>query len=105
MPSPTFRLAIGLLLPGLACAGDIYVTLREGSSPLAGVSCQIDGQPVRLQTASNGSLRTNLPNGQYTLRVLYKGAAPTQIYSSAEPAQYDFEVVRKPDGHYVLVRR
>lgn len=110
MSTNWFRVACALLLPVIVSAGDIYGTLREGSSPRGGVHYQVldahGNATINTVTESNGSFRFSLQNGRYTLRVAF-GPRPADapIYSSPNPAQYDFELVRQADGSYSLVRR
>ena len=91
-------------------AGEIYGSLREGGAPKANVEYQVlDGgnhaTSPRQRTASNGSFHVTLPPGRFRL-VVYVGGNPTaDIVSSPNPAQYDFELVKRPDGGYNLARR
>jgi len=109
MPSIWLRVACTLLLPVIASAGEIYGTLREGTAPRGGVAFQVlDGTGravVNTATAPNGTFRFSIPNGRYTFRVERGPRATASIYSSPDPAQYDFELVRQGDGSYSLVRR
>jgi hypothetical protein len=110
MPRPVI-VVVGLLLsPAGALAGEIFGSLREGGNPRANVAYQVLDQAKRpasakLQTASNGSFRVSLPPGRFRLVVYVAGEPSADIVSSQNPAQYDFELVRRPDGNYNLARR
>ena len=106
------KTAAGVALACLsATAGEIYGSLREGATPRAGVQYQVfdaanRAASARAQTASNGSFHVTLSgNGRYRLIVYVGGSPSADIVSSANPAQYDFELIRRPDGTYSLVRR
>jgi hypothetical protein len=106
---PAIVLAVLWLAPA-AFAGEIYGSLREGGAPKANVEYQVldaGNRPTseRQRTASNGSFHVTLPAGRFRL-VVYVGGNPTaDIVSSPNAAQYDFELVKRPDGSYHLARR
>jgi hypothetical protein len=99
-----------LFLAWAAFAGDIYGSLREGATPKANTGYQVfdaTNHPVsaRLQTASNGSFHLSLPPGRFRLMVYLPGNPSADIVSSNNAVQYDFELIRRPDGTYALARR
>lgn len=110
MQRPVLAILAVLFSTAPAVAGEIYGSLREGGAPKANVPFQLfdsANKPAsaRLPTASNGSFRVNLPPGRFRLVVYVGGNPSAEIVSSANPAQYDFELVRRSDGGYNLARR
>jgi len=107
---PALVIAAFLFSSVAARAGDIFGSLRERGEPRPNVPYQVfdlNNQPVSRssQTASNGSFRLNLPMGRFRLVFSLPGNPTAEIFSSGNPAQYDFELVRRPDGSYSLDRR
>ncbi len=105
-----WMVALAVFVSPVAFAGEIYGSLREGGAPKANVQYQVvdaSNHPAsaRLQTASNGSFHVSLPPGRFRLIVYVGGNPSAEIVSSPNPAQYDFELVRRPDGSYHLARR
>jgi hypothetical protein len=103
----TFLPLFALIVPCLVYAGDIYGTLRENSSPQPNLPFQVyDASNRRVaegQTQSDGSFRFSLPDsGRFRLTVK---TASANIFASPNPAQYDFDLVKQPNGSYSLVRR
>jgi hypothetical protein len=92
----TLGVAIALILPLRAVAGEISGTLVEGGRPLAGIE-------VKLTCANRGDSATRSHNfGRYRLKVpgatgrctlTVPGAQQADVFLLASPARYDFERV------------
>src|SRR4051794_11127171 len=97
---------IGLSLLGLLCAspfaqaGQVYGTIRDGSGKaMSGVQIVIVSSTKALyegKTGPDGSYQIFVKeNGKCELRASVGGATPAvaSVFSYAEPAKYEFEVV------------
>lgn len=98
------------LLPPFAEAAQIYGSLKEGEKSVGrGVEIAItcNNTPYRTTTEEDGSYRVFVrERGKCRFTVTYRNrTAATDIYSFDDPTRYDFELVRQPDGNYVLRRR
>ena len=103
-------LVVVWLVPGVAHAGQIYGTVVSEGRGLRGANVEIqcgDAAPVTGATAADGSYRINVPEqGQCTLALPTQAGRPSAvIFSSPNPAIYNFELVRLGDGKYELRRR
>lgn len=107
-------LALGAIL---ACtvsvpllAGQVYGTILSGGQPLKGVDVQIQcgtETPVTGPTSAEGAYRLNVPQqGQCTLSLpKHEGKPSATIFSSPNPAAFNFELVKVAEGKYELKRR
>ncbi len=99
------------LLPRFAEAAQIYGSLKEGEKSVGrGVEIAItcpNNTPYRTRTEEDGSYRVFVQQkGKCRFTVTYRDrTAATEIYSFDDPTRYDFELVRQPDGNYILKRR
>ena len=97
--------------PGIAGAAQIFGTLQESQHPVAAnvaVVVQCEGNSYPGATDAFGSYSIFVPvQGRCTLTVQYGGRASQAfvVYSYADPARYDFDLVRAADGSYALARR
>jgi hypothetical protein len=102
-------LLLVLIAPVVLDAGQIYGTIVSEGQGVKSVSVEIkcgDEAPVTGSTAADGSYRINVPQqGQCTLALpSYEGRPSAVIFSSPNPASYNFDLV-KVDGKYELRRR
>ncbi len=102
-------LATALLAPAVAGAGPIYGTIVLEGKGLKEVGVEIQcgkDEPVSGTTAADGAYRINVPQqGQCTLALpSYQGRPSAVIFSSPNPAAYNFELV-KTEGKFELRRR
>jgi len=92
-----------------AWAGQMYGSVSEGGKGVGGAGIEIDcaGKKTPGETASDGSYRVTVPQeGRCTFTVIIQERrASIVVFSYPNPAQYDFEVVRRPDGNLELRRR
>lgn len=104
-----FSLGIVLLFPALLQAGQIYGSVSSSGAGVGGAVIEISCGAVNTPgtTARDGSYRINVPpQGQCRLTLTgYAGAPSYIVFSYANPSQYDFELVRRPDGTYELRKR
>ena len=107
-PMTGIGLTLALLCPAVAHAGQIYGTIVLGGK---GVKTKIEikcgDATTPGESAADGAYRINVPQqGQCTLALPeYMGAPSSAIFSSPNPAAYNFELAQKPDGTYELKRR
>lgn len=100
---------LGPLLHLTVYADQIYGSLRgeDGQAIQASIEVACGDQVYRVGTDNYGtySLHVQKP-GRCTFKVFYNGQAPTcDIYSYDAPAKYDFDLIRQPNGQYILRRR
>ena len=99
----------GVVLPAVLSAGQIYGSLTAGGRaiPRAGITINCGGAVTAGATADDGSYRMNVPQqGRCTFELPgYQGRPSAGVFSYPNPAQYDFDLVRRPDGNYELRRR
>jgi len=103
-------LAIALLSPALLCAGQIYGTLTFAGRGVARANIKIScnsAQPNPGTTGADGSYRINVPQqAQCTLTLPdYAGSPSMTGFSNPNPAPYNLELFKRPDGNYELRRR
>ncbi len=103
-------IALGLLLPLSASAGQIYGSLKENQRAVAKtaftVSCE--GQKtVNGSTDSYGAYNIYVGKGKCIFQLSYSRQSPAfkWIYSSDSSIRYDFDLVKLPSGKYTLRRR
>jgi hypothetical protein len=109
-PIKALSLALVLLVPAVLYAGQIYGTIVSEGQGVKGVSIEIQcGKEAAVtgSTAADGSYRINVPHqGQCTLTLpTYEGRPSAVVFSSSNPALYNFELTKLSDGKYELRRR
>jgi len=104
-------LCLGMVLtfPTLLYAGQIYGSVISAGRglPGAGIAIHCGGAITQGSTATDGSYRINVPQqGQCSLTLSgYPGSPNAAVFSYPNPSQYDFELVRLPDGRYELLKK
>jgi hypothetical protein len=105
----TMKLALlaSIFFPTIAWGGQINGTLFQNGKPVANKAVQIQcGQKIVQSTATNSE-------GEFAVFVHQPGICQFEvvdmglrhkIYSYQLPVRYDFDVVRAPDGRYLLRR-
>ena len=102
-------LAIIVAIPSIVHAGQVYGTIVMDGKGVGGanieISCGSD-PAVKATTAADGAYRINVPQqGQCTLVLSSQGGKPSAtVFSSPNPALYNFELVKAGNG-YELKRR
>jgi hypothetical protein len=106
-PRPWLCLA-ALLSPLSVLAGQVYGSITLDGKAVARAAIQINcaGAVSSGSTADDGSYRIDVPQeGQCTLSMPDYPGASAAIFSVPDPNQYDFEIVRQPNGNHELRRR
>ena len=103
-------LAVALLAPAVLHAGQIYGTIVSDGQPVKGTSIEIQcGKEAAVtgSTAGDGAYRINVPHdGQCTFTLpAFEGRPSTTVFSTPNPASYNFELAKSGDGKYELRRR
>jgi hypothetical protein len=103
-------LALLLFAPAVLYAGQIYGTIVSDGKPLKSASIEIQcGKEgaVTGSTAGDGAYRINVPQeGQCTFALpTFEGRPSATVFSSPNPASYNFELAKLADGKYELRRR
>lgn len=101
-------LLIGVLLPAVADAGQIYGTIvLDGKGVRTKLEIVCGDATTPANSTPDGSYRVNVAQqGQCLLKAPeYMGTPSAEIFSGPNPAQYNFEIVRKPDGTFELRRK
>jgi len=91
-----------------ALAGDVSGSITMDGKAVARTAVQIScgGAVSSGTTADDGSYRINVPQqGQCTLSVPNFAGASASIFSSPDPNQYHFEIVKQPNGSHELRRK
>ena len=103
---------LSLLITFLAVvsAGPIYGTIVADGKPVKDTDIEIkcgDDAPLKSKTAADGAYRINVPKeGQCSLTLPTSVGKPSAaIFSTPNPALYNFEIVKVADGKYELRRR
>jgi len=100
---------VGFFFPVSLSAGQIYGSVTTGGRAIArvGVAVSCGGAVTTGVTADDGSYRMNIPQqGRCRFEIPnYQGRPSADVFSHPNPAQYDFDLVRRPDGSYELRRR
>ena len=105
---------LGVILAGVAAvpllAGQVYGTILSGGQPLKGADVQIQcgtETPVTGPTTADGAYRLNVPQqGQCTLSLpKHEGKPSAVIFSTPNPAAFNFDLVKAGDGKFELKRR
>ncbi len=91
-------------------AGQIYGTIVADNQPVKDTDIEIkcgDEAPLKGKTAADGAYRINVPpQGQCSLTLpTYAGKPSATIFSTPNPALYNFAVVKDADGKVELKRR
>jgi hypothetical protein len=101
--------ALALLVPAAAYAGQVYGTIVLEGQGLKSVAVEIQcgkEDPIAGTTAADGSYRINVTHqGQCTLRLPSYGGASASVFSGPNPAAYNYELVKLADGKFELKRR
>ena len=101
---------VALIFTAVVDAGQIYGTIVADGKGVASASIEIKcgtAESVTGSTAADGAYRINVaPQGQCTLTLpTYMGRPSTAVFSSPNPALYNFDLVKLGDGKYELRRR
>jgi hypothetical protein len=105
-----YALAIALVIGTVVHAGQVYGTIVMDGKGVGGdnieITCGSD-PAAKGTTAADGAYRINvLPQGQCTLVLPGLAGKPSaMVFSSPNPALYNFELVKGGDGNYELKRR
>ena len=105
-----FCLAISLFAPAALYAGQIYGTIVSEGQGLKGARIEIQcgsAAAVGGTTAADGAYRINVPpQGQCTFSLPDQTGSPSaMVFSSPNPALYNFDLAKLPDGKFELRRR
>ena len=103
-------ITIALSLPAVLSAGQIYGTIVADGQPIKDTDIEIkcgEDAPLKGKTAADGAYRVNVPpQGQCTLTLpTYAGKPSATIFSTPNPALYNFSVVKIAEGKFELRRR
>jgi hypothetical protein len=105
----TWLWCAAVFLPAGLSAGQIYGSLTFGGRPVprAGFTVNCGGAVSAGAAADDGSYRIYVPQqGRCRFELAgYQGRPAADVFSYPNPTQYDFELVRRPDGGYELRRR
>jgi hypothetical protein len=109
-PISGLLLVLALFVPAVVYAGQIYGTIVSEGQGVKGASIEIQcgkEEAVTGSTAADGSYRINVPQqGQCTLALpSHEGRPSATVFSSPNPALYNFELTKQADGKYELRRR
>lgn len=101
---------IALAVPSVAHAGQVYGTIVMDGKGVGGAGVEItcgSAAAATGTTAADGAYRINVePQGQCTLALpKHAGKPSAMVFSSPNPALYNFELVKGADGNYTLKRR
>ena len=99
-----------VMTPVVLSAGQVYGTIVADGQPLKDVVFEIqcgDEAPVSGRTAADGGYRVNVPQqGQCTFALpSYQGRPSAVVFSTPNPALYNFQLVKSSDGKFELRRR
>jgi len=102
--------AFAISLSAVLSAGQIYGTIVADNQPVKDTDIEIkcgEDAPLKGKTAADGAYRINVaPHGQCTLTLpTYAGKPSATIFSTPNPALYNFAVVKIAEGKYELRRR
>lgn len=91
-------------------AGQIYGTIVADNQPVKDTDIEIkcgEEAPLKGKTAADGAYRINVPQeGQCSLTLpTYAGRPSATVFSTPNPALYNFAVVKDADGKFELKRR
>ena len=99
-----------LFASAVLSAGQIYGTIVADGQPLKETEIEIkcgEEAPLKGKTAADGAYRINVPQqGQCALTLpAHPGKPSAMIFSTPNPALYNFEVVKNAEGKFELRRR
>lgn len=103
-----FALLATVVVPSLASGGQIDGTLFQNGQPVANKDIRIRCEPNVSES------RTTDPQGTFRFYVEQSGICffevvdlglTHKIYSYQYPVRYDFDLVKQPEGGYLLRRR
>ena len=103
-------LAFALSAAAVLSAGQVYGTIVADGQPIKDTDIEIkcgDEAPSKGKTAADGPYRINVtPQGQCSLTLpTYTDKPSALIFSTPNPALYNFTVVKDADGKFALRRR
>ena len=101
---------LALCFPAVLDAGQVYGTIVSEGKGVASANIEIkcgSADAVTGATAADGAYRINLAQqGQCTLTLTgYAGRPSASIFSSPNPALYNFDLVKLGEGKFELRRR
>jgi hypothetical protein len=101
---------LALCVPAVLDAGQVYGTIVSAGKGVQGANIEIkcgSADAVTGVTAADGAYRINVgQQGQCTLTLPgYAGRPSASIFSSPNPALYNFDLVKLGDGKFELRRR
>jgi hypothetical protein len=102
--------AFAFSLSAVLSAGQIYGTIVAENQPVKDTDIEIkcgEDPALKGKTAADGAYRLNVTQqGQCTLTLpTYAGKPSATIFSTPNPASYNFTVVKLADGKFELKRR
>jgi len=97
-------------LSAVLSAGQIYGTIVADNQPVKDTDIEIkcgEDAPLKGKTAADGAYRLTVPpQGQCTLTLpTYAGKPSATIFSTPNPALYNFTLVKNAEGKFELKRR
>lgn len=103
-------LALALSVSAVVSAGQVYGTIVAENQPVKDTDIEIkcgEDAPIKGKTAADGAYRLNVPKeGQCSLTLpTYAGKPSATIFSTPNPALYNFAIVKVAEGKYELRRR
>jgi hypothetical protein len=92
-----------ILAPAVLSAGQVYGTIVSEGKGIKEVAVEIkcgSNEAVTGKTAADGAYRLNVPQqGQCTLTLpSYEGKPSAMVFSTSNPAVYNFELSKGSDG-------
>jgi hypothetical protein len=101
---------LALCYPAVLDAGQVYGTIVSEGKGVQNANIEIkcgSADAVTGATAADGAYRINVAQqGQCTFTLLgYAGRPSASIFSSPNPALYNFDLVKLGDGKFELRRR
>jgi len=102
--------ALAFSLSAVVTAGPIYGTIVADNQPVKDTDIEItcgEEPPLKGKTAADGAYRINVPQeGQCALTLpAYEGKPSATIFSTPNPALYNFALVKNAEGKFELKRR
>lgn len=109
-PVKSLCLLLALFAPAVLYAGQIYGTIVLDGQPVKGAAIEVQcGKEAAVtgSTGGDGAYRINVPHeGQCTFALpTFEGRPSVTVFSSPNPASYNFELAKLADGKYELRRR
>ena len=102
--------ALAFSLSAVLSAGQIYGTIVAENQPVKDTDIEIkcgEDPPLKGKTAADGAYRLNVTQqGPCTLTLpTYEGKPSATVFSTPNPALYNFTIVKLADGKFELKRR